>query len=75
MRFFLTFTCNQSKHLGIKELKYWLDNGEWRQSYQNWNELNSSEKKEIERSINQVVAPLILRNWMEVRKTVLRLSI
>lgn len=68
MTFFLTFTCNQSMHFGIRHIKNWIDSNKWHIHFKGYDYLNFSEQEEIKNSMSQAAAPLLLRNWMEVRK-------
>ena len=51
MSFFLTFTCNESKHFGISPIKNYIDSKEWEKNYPNFNELFESEKKKQEKQL------------------------
>ena len=68
MDFFLTFTCNQKKHFGVKNVKEWIDSGAWKQYFEGFSDLTEFEVKEIEDAVIQSAATLLLRNWQEVSK-------
>lgn len=68
MDFFLTFTCNMKKHFGVSFLKNWIDGVEWENYYPDFHDLDDVEKNEIRQAVQQAAGPLILRNWLEVRK-------
>ena len=68
MHFFLTFTCNQKSHFGVKPIKQWLDNHEWNKFYPEFYSLSNSDKLELQVALDQSAAGLLLRNWMEIRK-------
>ena len=67
MGMFVTYTCNQAKHFGVCIIKNWIDSKDWTKHYPNFNDLNQSEQREIQRAITQAAAPLLLRNWTETR--------
>ena len=68
MTLFLTLTCNQSKHFGIRRIKSWIDSDE---ILQHWDsktmEIDDQEKKELRKAIHQAAPTLLLCNWMETR--------
>ena len=66
--YFLTFTCNQEKHFGIKKLRQHLKSSNWKDQIPNWFNLNEEERVEYSKALEQSAAGLLLRNWMEVRK-------
>ena len=66
--YFLTFTCNQEKHFGIKKLRHHLKNGDWKREIENWSDFSESDQNEFSKALEQSAAGLLLRNWMEVRK-------
>ena len=68
---FITLTCNMKTHFGIKMIKEWIDGNEWHQYYPGYHKLNFSDQIEIEKSMSQVACVYFLRNWMEVRKSLL----
>ena len=68
MDFFLTFTCNQKKHFGVKNVKEWIDSGAWKQYFKGFSDLTEFEVKEIEEAVIQSAPTLLLHNWQEVSK-------
>jgi predicted GIY-YIG superfamily endonuclease len=66
MDMFLTFTCNQKKHFGVKCVKQWIDSTEWQAFYPGFDSLPSFEQQEVRDAIIQASAGLLLRNWQEV---------
>ena len=69
---FLTLTCNMKKHFGIKNIKVWIDGIDWKKCYAGYYDLDSDAQQEISIALTQAAAPLLLRNWMEVRACLLR---
>ena len=67
MDLFLTFTCNQKKHFGIKKIRNWIDSGDWKQHFPRYIEYTIDGQKEINTAIEQSAASLLLRNWMETK--------
>lgn len=47
MDYFVTFTCNQSKHFGTKPIKNWLDWGGWKRHVKDYDRMTSEEQDEI----------------------------
>ena len=68
MTFFLTFTCNQSKHFGVQKIKNWIDSGLWKNHFPKWNSLRRCKQEEIELAVTQSAAGLLLRLWIQVKK-------
>ena len=68
MDFFLTFTCNQRKHFGTRQIKIWIDSMEWKDHFPKFGELNKYEVREIEKAMVQASASVLLRVWQEVCK-------
>ena len=64
---FLTLTCNMKQHFGVKKIKNWIDDTEWQKYYPGFFNLTITEKNEVGDALTQAAAPLLLRNWMEVR--------
>ena len=74
---FLTNTCNQSEHFGVKHIKEWIDEVEsGLQAYKDWyakmfpgtRSLNDDDDEDIMKSLREQGRVLLLRNWLEVRK-------
>ena len=68
MHYFLTFTCNQSKHFGTKMIKNWTDGIEWQDNFKDFYKYEVEEQNEVHRQLKEASGPLMLRNWMETRK-------
>ena len=68
MDLFLTFTCNQKEHFGIKHIREWIDSQEWQNHFIGFKSLFEHEKIEIKNALEQSSSGLFLRNWMEVRE-------
>ena len=73
--FFLTLTCNQREHFGIKNIKRYVDSCDSLQNYLNFHMshhpkssvLSEYAKNEVRMSLQEAARNLIVRNWMEVR--------
>ena len=65
MDYFVTFTCNQSKHFGTKPIKNWLDWGGWKRHVKDYDRMTSEEQDEIKNALNQSAAGLLCRAWNE----------
>ena len=74
---FLTLTCNQAKHFGVRHVKHWIDNVECGfEAYKQWykkqfpgqRDLNLDDRSDILKSLREQGRVLLLRNWMQVRK-------
>ena len=70
--YFITFTCNHSQSPGISYLHQWKQNINWADHYPNFNDIPSYEQSEIKRSFDESSGPIILRNWIEIRKIFLK---
>ena len=68
--FFLTFTCNQKKHPGIKKLKNYVDSYKYTKYIPNFDSMTDDDKEEVHMAVNQAIGSLILRNWMEAKKII-----
>jgi hypothetical protein len=69
MDYFITFSCNQKKYIGVKNIKNWVDNKEWAKHFTGWEQdLTEVEQMEIFKAMRQASAPLLCRNWQEVTK-------
>ena len=68
MDFFDTYTCNQLRHFGVKNIKQWINSNEWKECYEGFDLLDSSSKAEVKEAITQASSTLLLRNWQEVSK-------
>ena len=63
--FFLTFTCNQKKHPGLRKLKTYIDSYEYKKYIPRYDFFTEGDREEYHDSMNQAIGNLILRNWME----------
>ena len=68
MDFFDTYTCNQLRHFGVKNIKQWINSNEWKECYEGFDLLDSSSKAEVKEAVTQASSTLLLRNWQEVSK-------
>ena len=64
--FFITLTCNQMKHFGVRIIKNWIDSDSWTEYYPDFECLPRLEREEIRNALSQSASSLILRNWQEV---------
>lgn len=62
---FLTFTCNMKKHFGTAPIKNWFDSGEWKDYFPDFYKLQDFEQEEIIKSVQQSMAPVLMRVWEE----------
>ena len=67
MDFFLTFTCNQREHFGMKYIKRWIDGNLWEQNLHEFVNCTDEEKDEVRKGLKQSAAGLLHRNWVEVK--------
>eukprot|EP00957_Ditylum_brightwellii_P011649 880090-Ditylum_brightwellii.AAC.1 len=65
---FLTFTCNQAKHFGMKFLKLYLATGKWKECYPDFYKKTVSEQEEIAIAMEHAFGSIIFRQWIQVRK-------
>ena len=65
MDYFVTFTCNQKKHFGTKNIKNWLDDREWMKYIPDFYDMTEQEQREYKNAITQSSAGLLLRAWNE----------
>ena len=76
---FVTLTCDQREHFGIKNVKRCIDDGEALQNYKRHladefptcEQLTARTELEVQRSSQEASMTLTVRNWMEVRKTLI----
>ena len=59
MKYFLTFTCNQKEHFGIKKIREWLDDSKWQQSHPKFDSLSDHGKKVIKNAVEQASVGLV----------------
>ena len=77
---FVTMTCNQREHFGIKSIKRYVDDGEAVNNYIRYHKeqfplekpLSGDAKKEVQKAFQEASIALTVRNWMEVRKIIMR---
>lgn len=77
---FVTLTCNQREHFGIRNIKRYIDDGEALQRYKddlkrrfpNEKKLSASACAEVQRSLQEASMNLTVRNWMEIRKILIQ---
>jgi predicted GIY-YIG superfamily endonuclease len=76
---FVTLTCNQARHFGIKKIKNYVDSGEALENYKKYlrsefpthKELSARASKEVQLALNEASRTLIVRHWLEVKKFLL----
>lgn len=68
---FLTLTCNQSKHPGIRHLFDWKKSMKWTAMVPDWKYLSQREKDEVSKSFEMAYMSVVSRSWLEVRKLLL----
>ncbi len=69
---FLTLTCNQSQHPGIRHLFEWKQSMQWTKMVHNWNYLSEAERNDVCRSFEMAYMSVVSRSWLEVRKLLLQ---
>ncbi len=72
---FLTFTCNQSMHPGIRHLFDWKKSEGWTKQFPDWKYLSAAEREEVSKSFEMAYMSVVSRSWMEVRKLLLQFLI
>ena len=65
---FMTWTCNQSEHPGIKHLHSFKESMEWTQYIPDYEGLRSWNKNHVKRSYEAAYGSILSHCWMEVRK-------
>ena len=65
-------TCNQKQQPGLREIRAWVNNGEWKKHYKGFYDLDFRDHEEIENQVDQAASGLILRNWMEIQRLFLQ---
>ena len=66
MDMFLTFTCNQRDHFGVRMIKRWLDSHEWEKHVPGFHDFPHHEKVMFVERIHESASCLLLRMWQEV---------
>ena len=77
---FVTLTCNQREHFGIRKIKRYIDDGDalinykkyLKKTFPNEPTLSVKSQKEVQRSFQEASRTLTVRNWMEIRLILLR---
>jgi hypothetical protein len=69
---FFSMTCNQKQQPGLREIRAWVNNGEWKKHYKGFYDLDFRDHEEIENQVDQAASGLILRNWMEIQRLFLQ---
>jgi PIF1 helicase. len=69
---FLTFTCNQQLHPGVKHLHKFKESMEWNGFIPGYLRMSLREKEEIKRSYELAYGAILGRVWYEVRRIFLR---
>ena len=72
---FLTFTCNQSLHPGIRHLHDWKKSEGYTKMIDGWSHLPRHVKDELSRSFEMSYLSIVSRSWLEVRKLLLEFVI
>ncbi len=76
---FLTLTCNQSRHFGVRKIKNYIDSGEALENYKAYlkrefpsmRPLSAVAVEEVKLSLNEAGRNLIVRHWLEVKRFLL----
>ena len=77
---FVTMTCNQREHFGIKGIKRYIDDGAAVDNYKKYYKdqfprekpLSDESIKEVQKAFQEASITLTVRNWMEIRKILMR---
>ena len=72
---FLTFTCNQSQHPGIRHLFEWKKSMRWTSMEKRWRYLTPQQRREVSNSFEMAYMSIVSRCWLEVRKLLLEFII
>ena len=59
-------TSNQKEQPGLRRIRAWVNDGEWKEYVQGFHDFHWRDKEEVGNQIDQVASGLILRNWMEI---------
>lgn len=76
---FVTLTCNQSHHFGVKKIKQYVDSGAAISNYVDYlkkdfpgvGELSAVAMREVQLAMNEAARCLIVRHWLEVKRFLL----
>ena len=69
---FVTLTCNQSEHPGIRHLNLWKDSKGWTDMVEDYEKLSYLCKEDVDRSFEMAYTSVLNRTWLEVRKLILQ---
>ena len=69
---FLTFTCNQKCHPGVKHLHEWKEGMEWSKYIPRYSRMTIMQHNEIKRSFELAYGAILGRVWYEVRRIFLK---
>ena len=65
---FLTWTCNQSDHPGIKHLHQYKERMAWTKNVMDYDRMGTANRLDVKKSFEQAYGSILGRCWMEVRK-------
>lgn len=68
---FLTYTCNQSDHPGIRHLNDWVysnDGENWTSGIAKYKQYCAVEREDVRRSMDMAYSHILTRCWLEVRR-------
>ena len=66
--FFLTYTCNQGDHPGIRHLHQWKECKEWTSMIPGYSDLSTIQREDVHLSMEMAYSNILTRSWLEVRK-------
>ena len=69
---FVTLTCNQSEHPGIRHLNLWKYSKGWTDMVEDYAKLSYLCKEDVDRSFEMAYTSVLNRAWLEVRKLILQ---
>ena len=69
---FLTFTCNQKCHPGVKHLHEWKESMEWSRYIPRYSRMTIMQHNEIKRSFELAYGAILGRVWYQVRRIFLK---
>ena len=77
---FITLTCNQREHFGIRNVKRYIDDGDALRNYKLHHKqlfptercLSFDSEREVQKALQQASMTLTVRNWMEIRKILIQ---
>ena len=68
MDLFLTWTCNQSKHPGIRQLYNWKAGEQWLDMITDSTHMSDLEINDVRKSMDMAYSHVLSRTWLEVRE-------